>query len=150
MEEKRLYRYSRLILFLVAFLSFQIILINEDISFKIIGFAFSIFTYLISFISSIFSKKIIHFGDKLKNAKRILYYLAFIPALAVVIFIYFIIGYYIISPIVDNMHGWDGLGLFIVFLGTVIAFAIIVILPYMQSLVILVIRKIVNNSANQR
>lgn len=148
MEEKKLYRYSRLILFLIAFILFQIILINEDMSFKVIGFVFSIFTYLFSFISSIFSKKIICFGDKLKTAKSVLYYLAFIPAMAVVIFTYCIIGYSVVSPIVDNMHGWDGLGLFVVFLGTVIVFVIIVILPYLQALIVLTVRKFSNSKAN--
>lgn len=142
MKEKKLYRYSRLILFLISFILFQLICINEDNSLKVIGFAFSVFTYLFSFISSIFSKKIIYFGDKLKTAKKVLYYLAFIPALSVVIFIYFIIGYLIVSPIVDNMHGWDGLGLFIVFLGTVIVFGIIVILPYLQALIVLTVRNL--------
>jgi len=140
--EKKCYIISRFVIFFIALILFQIMFINEDVSFKYIGFILSLITFALSFICTNFSKKILYFGEKLQGIKKILYYIFFPFAITVLLIIYIIIGIFIIYPVIDKIQGWDGLGIVLLFWLTVIISGIMTFLPYLQTLIVLAIRKI--------
>lgn len=142
MSEKNTYRLSRITLSLISLLVFQIMFINEDISIKVVGLFLTLIMFCLSFISTPFSKKILHYGDKLQGIKKMFYYITFPFLIVIMLLLYMIVGFNIIEPVIDNMHGWDGLGLVLMFGFTVIVFGILISLPYFQTLIVIAIRKI--------
>ena len=136
---------------MIAILTFVISIIithNEDISvITVFTVLFTVVAFLLSFPSTFFSRKMMALGDRIQKLPfRILYYLA-IP---VVLFGLFLIVYQIIMLYDDLKHasGWspstlsEGLG-YAIMLVTVMAIAFIaIVLPYLQTLLVLLLRKI--------
>ena len=144
---KKSYKLSRIILAILAFLIFNIMFINEDITWKSLSFIFSLITFIMSFPSSIISKKIINLGNNIKNNMiKILFYIIILP---IIIFILSILIYlfniliFDIFPISNDFSTELGQGLLILFLITVEIICIIV--PYIQTLIVLILKQMIKN-----
>lgn len=142
---KKSYKLSHIILAILAFLIFNIMFINEDISWKFLSFIFSLITFIMSFPSSIISKKIINLGNNIKNNMiKILFYIIVLP---IIIFILSILIYlfniliFDIFPISNDFATELGQGLLILFLITVEIICIIV--PYIQTLIVLILKQMI-------
>lgn len=136
---KKIYKISRIILALLTFIIFNIILFYEDDS-LVFSALFALIAYGVSFPSSIITKKIINIGNKIENKiLSILYYIIILPIIVIVLVI---LTYVIITSIFDNSASLSlSKALFGLFLITVGAICIIV--PFAQSLVILILRKFI-------
>lgn len=144
---KKSYKLSHIILAILAFLIFNIMFINEDITWKSLSFIFSLITFIMSFPSSIISKKIINLGNNIKNNMiKILFYIIVLP---IIIFILSILIYlfniliFDIFPISNDFATELGQGLLILFLITVEIICIIV--PYIQTLIVLILKQMIKN-----
>lgn len=139
---------SRIFLSIITFILFQILFINEDISWKILPFIFSLIVFVISYPSSIVSKKLIHIGDKLERKKiKILYYAIILP---IILFLLLgvIIGimYFIFELFPTQNEFGAALGQGLLFLFMIIVITIFLVVPYIQTLIILIIRHFVKKS----
>lgn len=138
------YKMSRVILAIIAFIIFKILLINEDISWKIIPLVFAIIVFVLSFPSSLISKLIINIGNKLKSKLlKILFYVFLLP----IQFLLFLMMYGIMFSFFDSILTPNDMraalniaffGLFLVTVGT-----ICLILPYIQTLIVLILKRFV-------
>ena len=144
---KKSYKLSHIILAILAFLIFNIMFINEDISWKFLSFIFSLITFIMSFPSSIISKKIINLGNNIKNNMiKTLFYIIVLP---IIIFILSILIYlfniliFDIFPTSNDFATELGQGLLILFLITVEIICIIV--PYIQTLIVLILKQMIKN-----
>ena len=145
---EKIYKISRIILAIMTFIVFNIMFINEDVSWKILTIVFALIAFGISFPSSIVSKKIMNSGDKIKNKlAKILFYLVALP---IIIFGFFLLIYIFVTSIVDAIPTTTGefsaelgqglLALFFVVIGT-IGFVV----PYIQTLIVLILKQLLEN-----
>lgn len=133
------YKISRVILAVMTFIIFNIIIINEDESWSIIPFIFAPIVFGLTFPSSVISRKLINIGNKLKSKLiKILYY---VIALPIVSFLFFLgiyrFMYFISQP------GTLGQALIILF--WIAVGAICVVLPYIQTLIVLILNYFLEN-----
>lgn len=145
---KREYGLSIIIISLGAALLSFIALINEDISVKLFMVPFfSFIAFAVSSLGVRFSEKMIGFGDRMQNGIiRFFYYICLLVGIIVIVFL----GYLFIDY-AGNLHetsnslsealSW---ALLIVLLEAV--FAVTVFIPYIQTIIILVLRKIINKN----
>ena len=144
-EIKKIYMISRVVLTLLTFIIFNIMIINEDSSWLILPFFFSLIVFLVSFPSTFISKIFIKIGDRLdKRILKILYYVIILPALIIFLFsgICCIIGFlYERYPSPGDFASVLGQGL--VFLFLVAICFVCIIIPYIQTLFILFLRSFV-------
>lgn len=144
-EMKKIYMISRVVLTLLTFIVFYIMFINEDSSWVILPFIFSLVVFLVSFPSTFISKIFIKMGDRFdKRILQILYYVIILPALIIFLFsgICCIIGFlYERYPSPDSFSTILGQGL--VFLFLVVLCFVCIIIPYIQTLLVLFLKKIV-------
>ena len=144
---KKTYMISRIILTVITFVLFSIMVINEDTSAKIIPIIFSSIVFGLSFPSTIFAKKIIEKGNKIENTFLKIGYYIILPIILLLICLisYMIITYigdnFIITPNENEIGDALGKGLNILFIEAVVVIAII--LPYIQSIIINIIKKII-------
>ena len=136
---------SKVILVVITFIIFNIMIINEDSSWLILPFFFSLVVFLVSFPSTFISKVFIKIGDRLdKRILKILYYIIILPALMIFLFsgICCIIGFlYERYPSSDDFASVLGQGLLFLFLS--VASLVCIIIPYIQTLLILFLRSFV-------
>ena len=137
------YKISRIILVVMAFIIFNIMFINEDVSWKILPPIFAIIVFGVSYPSSVISRLLINIGNKLESKLlKILYYVIALPILVFML----ILGIYTIFiintiPTPNEFGAALGqalLGLFCIAVGT-----ICVIVPYIQTLIVLVLKRFV-------
>ena len=141
------YKISRVILVVVTFIIFNIMIINEDASWRIVPPIFTVIVLVLSFPSSVISRWLINIGNKLKNILlKILYYVIALPIISFLLFygicaiIFFISGS---IPTSNEMSAALGQGLTFLFWITV-GF-ICVFLPYIQTLIVLILNRFVKN-----
>ncbi len=128
------FKISRIVITILTFIIFNImIIINQRDFFNIIPFIFAALTFAFSFPSSVISRKLISVGNSLKSKLlRILYYLLILPIISIVL------AYIILFILVTNSNN-----LFIIFW---IAIGVIgVVLPYIQTIIVLVINFFLKN-----
>ena len=146
-KTKKIYMISRVILVVITFIIFKIMIINEDSSWLILPFIFSLVVFLVSFPSTFISKIFIKIGDRLdKRILKILYYIIILPALIIFLFsgICCIIGFlYERYPSSDDFASVLGQGLLFLFL--VATVAICIIIPYIQTLLVLLLKRFVKD-----
>lgn len=144
-KTKKIYMISRVILVVITFIIFKIMFIHEDSSWAIVAFIFSLIVFIVSFPSTLISKVFIKIGDRLdKRILKILYYIIILPALIIFLFsgICCIIGFlYERYPSSDDFASVLGQGLLFLFL--VVAWFVCIIIPYIQTLLILFLRSFV-------
>ncbi len=136
---KRIYKISRIILAIFTFIIFSIILFYEADS-LFFSSLFALITYGVSFPSSFIAKKIIDIGNKIENKIfKLLYYSIVLPIIVIVLII---LTYTIIIFISDNYASLSLsqalFGLFLIIVG-----AICIIVPFAQSLIVLILRKFI-------
>ena len=144
-EIKKIYMISRVVLTLLTFIIFNIMIINEDSSWLILPFIFSLVVFFVSFPSAFISKVLIKIGDRFdKRILKTLYYVIILPALIIFLFslICCIIGFlYERYPSPDGFASILGQGL--VFLFLVVVCFVCIIIPYIQTLLVLFLRRFV-------
>lgn len=143
---------SRVILVVITFIIFNIMIINEDSSWLILPFFFSLVVFLVSFPSTFISKVFIKIGDRLdKRILKILYYIIILPALMIFLFsgICCIIGFlYERYPSSDDFASVLGQGLLFLFLS--VASLVCIIIPYIQTLLILFLRRFIKEKEKNK
>ena len=136
---------SRKVLSIMTFCIFSIMIINQDPSWYIVPIIFSLIVFGLSFPSTIFAKKIIEIGNKIENALlKILYYI-FLPIALLVIRLAFYMGILYIDEAFINTPNELGaaLGQAFLLLFIVAVVDIAVILPYIQAVIINILKRII-------
>ena len=115
-------------------------------------FVFSLIVFIVSFPSTFISKIFVKIGDRLdKRILQILYYVIILPALIIFLFsvICCIIGFlYERYPSPDDFAAILGQGLVFLFL-TILVFVCIII-PYIQTLLVLFLRRFVKDKEKNK
>ena len=140
MDEKKIYRLSRVILTLFSYITFSIIFMEDGTSFfHAVTVLFAVITFGLSFLSTPITKKIIQRGERLQRIKKILYYLSF-PVFAV--FVLFLYGRFIENFIGCTELGWIGLGYALIFAFLQFILEIVLFLPILQTYIVIGLKKI--------
>ena len=144
---KKSYRISRIILAVITVVIFNIMFINEDESWRIIPFIFAAIVFGLSYPSSVISRKLINIGNKIESKLlKILYYVIALPIIAFLIFYgIFIIWLSIFAsvPTSNEMGAALGQGFMFLFLLAVVFIGII--LPYVQTIIVLILNQFIKN-----
>lgn len=144
---EKLYKISSILLTVVTFIIFNIMFIDEDITWRIIPFIFAAIVFGLSFPSSVISKKLINIGDNLESKLlRILYYVIALPIISFLVFGGIcLIMYFIHENIPTPNEMGAALGQALIFLFLVAVVFICVILPYVQTVIVLILNRFVKN-----
>lgn len=141
---KREYRLSGIIIAVLTMASSYIMCINEHISVQIIVMClFTSAALLASFLGSKVSRKMIQTGDQIPELpKRVLYYIALFFALLAVTCILYLIYEAVtdILPYSNELGIAAGQAMLTVVISA--SFLIFVIIPYFQTLIVLLLRKL--------
>ena len=132
---KNYYTFSRKILCILAVIISLIASIHEHISVKIVAaILFFFITLAASFFTTPISKKVIHLGDSIANTfLRILFYCSILPLTLLIAYILY-----------DQSSGSINAAALTIFL--YITTTIVVIVPYIQSLTVLILRKVLRDN----
>lgn len=138
------YNKSRIIMLILAVVVSLIMFINEDISFKLYGtFFIAIVTLVASYLFTPISKKMIERGDKLeKKLWRILYYVLGLPIFLVMLFLVaFVVITFLFNNKLQSTQDFGallsiGIIMILLFIGS----GIVLMVPYIQSLIVLFLR----------
>ena len=138
------YKKSRIIMFILVAVVSMIMFVNEDISFKIYGtFFIAIVTLVASFLLTPISKKMIERGDRLeKKLWKILYYVFWVP---IILVMSFLVTFVVITFLFNNkLQSTQDFGVLlnigIIMIVLFIASGIVLMVPYIQSLIVLFLR----------
>lgn len=147
---KKIDNITRLILVILTFIIFNIMIINEDSSWNIIPLIFSVIVFLLSFPSSLISKKIIELGNKINNKNLKIMYYVFLPIVLIVLSLIIIGLVTIISeqiPTPDDFASALGQALIILFI--MVSIFIGIILPYVQTIITLILSKFIKEGSSK-
>lgn len=134
---EKLYSKSRKIIGILAVIISFFIMINEDISVKIVAMVF-IFSVALaaSYIATPISKKMLKMGDAIGNKYlRILFYVVILPLTLLIAYIFYVLilaGYYRFG----NSINMAAITVFLY-----VATTIVIIVPYVQTIVVMALRK---------
>ena len=135
------YKIANILLVILSFIVFNILFINEDASWKVLIFFFAIVTAFISYPGSFVSMLILKRGDTIKSdLVRSIYYIVILP---IIVAILSVIMYFIISSIFSVILG-NSLSGSLVTLVLIIIGIMCVIIPYAQTIIILIIKYFMN------
>lgn len=135
------YKIANILLVILSFIVFNILFINEDASWKGLIFFFAIVTAFISYPSSFVSMLILRRGDTIRSdLVRSIYYIVILP---IIVAILSVIMYFIISGIFGVILG-NSLSGSLVTLVLIIIGIMCVIIPYVQTILILIIKYFMN------
>ena len=143
------YKISRKIIAVITFILFGYISVNEfGGSWWIVPIIFTAIAFGFSFPSTLISKKLINIGNKLESKiLRILYYIILLPAIAFLVFYgVYAIGLFIadFTPTPNEMG--TALSKAFVILFWITAVTICIVLPYIQTLIVLILNRFVVKS----
>lgn len=141
------YKISRVILAVMAFIIFNIMFIHEDVSWRILPPIFAVIVFGISYPSSVISRLLINIGNKLESKLlKILYYVIALPIISFLLFygIYAIMFFIFESIPTPNEMG-AALSQALLLLFCIAVGAICVIVPYIQTLIVLILKRFVKN-----
>ncbi len=143
-QMKKNYSISRVILTILTFILLCILFKNEDASFLKLNITLTTIAFAISFPGALLSKKLIQIGDRIENTiLKVLYYLIFLPSIAIIIFLglYAIIyTIYLNFPETNSLQGALSQAIWVIY--SLIASAIIVTIPYLQTIIVLILKKL--------
>lgn len=143
-QMKKNYSISRVILTILTFILLCILFKNEDASFFKLNIILTAIAFAISFPGAMLSKKLIKIGDNIKNKPlKVLYYLVFLPSLAIIVFLglYAIIyTIYLNFPETNSLQEALSKAIWVIF--NMIASVIIVTIPYLQTIIVLILKKL--------
>ena len=142
---KKINMMSRIIMVVITFILFSIMIINEDSSWNIVPGIFSLIVFDLSFPSTILAERIIKIGNKINNKLLKIAYYIFLPIILLVICLaIYMIALYIYDAFITTPNeigaalGQALLLLFIVTVGV-----IVIILPYIQAVIINILKRII-------
>ena len=135
------YKISRIILTIITFLITIILGINKLDNVIVVSIIIALFTYSVSYSSTMISKKLVGVGDKLdNNLKRVIYYFVILPIIIAVV--YGIV--YTINKVFPISNQFEtSIAQTILFFISIELLLICIIVPYIQILIVLVIRKFI-------
>ena len=135
------YKISRIILTIITFLITIILGINKLDNVIVVSIIIALFTYSVSYSSTMISKKLVGIGDKIENnLKRVIYYFVILPIIiAIVCGIIYTINK--VFPISNQFETSIVQG--ILFFISIELLLICIIFPYIQTLIVLVIRNFI-------
>lgn len=135
------YKISRIILTIITFLITIILGINKLDNVIVVSIIIALFTYSVSYSSTMISKKLVGIGDKLdNNLKRVIYYFVILPIVIAVV--YSII--YVINKVFPISNQFEtSIAQTILFFISIELLLICIIVPYIQTLIVLVIRNFI-------
>lgn len=141
---KKEYRISRVILVVLTLITVQILFQNDGDEAKLVaGFLFGSAALLASFLGTRVSRKMIQIGDRIPNILlRILYYAGLlVGSLAIAA----LVGGGFIIVLGDRIHSNElgiaaGQAMLVLLFG--FALFIFLIVPYLQTIIVLILRKI--------
>lgn len=135
------YKISRIILTIITFLITIILEINKLDNVIVVSIIIALFTYSVSYSSTMISKKLVGIGDKLdNNLKRVIYYFVILPIIIAVVYsIIYVVNK--VFPISNQFETSIVQG--ILFFISIELLLICIIFPYIQTLIVLVIRKFI-------
>lgn len=141
---KKEYRLSRWIITIFMIGICQIMFINEDVSVKVVGTAlFTIATFLGSCLGTRISRKMIEVGDSItNNMLRILYYIILVPGFMTLVGLIYVTMNAVFDVLPHSNDMGTAVGEAVLFALLMCSVIIFVIIPYIQSLIILLIQKI--------
>ena len=136
---------SRIIMVVITFILFSIMIINEDSSWNIVPGIFSLIVFGLSFPSTILAEKIIKIGNKINNKLLKIAYYIFLPIILFVICLaIYIIALYIYDTFITTPNELGAaLGQALLFLFIVAVGVIVIILPYIQAVIINILKRII-------
>ena len=142
---KKIKMISRVIMMIMSFALFSIMIINEDSSWNIFPVIFSFLVFFLSFPSTLFAEKIIETGNKINNKLLKIAYYVFLPiALLGICLIIYMIVLYIGDCFVttsNEMGSTIGQGLLLLFIVAVMV--IVIVLPYIQAIIINILKRVI-------
>ena len=136
---------SRIIMVVITFILFSIMIINEDSSWNIVPGIFSLIVFGLSFPSTILAEKIIKNVNKINNKLLKIAYYIFLPIILFVICLaIYIIALYIYDTFITTPNELGAaLGQALLFLFIVAVGVIVIILPYIQAVIINILKRII-------
>ena len=135
------YKISRIILTIITFLITIILGINKLDNVIVVSIIIALFTYSVSYSSTMISKKLVGIGDKLdNNLKRVIYYFVILP---IIIAIVYGIVYTINKVFPISKQFETSIAQTILFFISIELLLICIIVPYIQTLIVLVIRNFI-------
>ena len=140
---KKINMISRVIMTIITFLLLSIVIINEDSSWFIVPVIYSLIVFGWSFPSTIFAEKIIKTGNKIDNKLLKIAYYVFLPiVLFGICLTVYMIALYINDYIIPKPTGLgDAIGQVLLLLFIVSVISIIIILPYIQAIIINILKR---------
>lgn len=151
-KTEKAYKISRCVLPIISFVILCIMFINEDSSWVTVALILSAIVFGLSFPSTWISKKIYKFGSELESTfAKVSYYLLFLPILEFILFylsyvlILFLGDKFIITKnnVLATALSQAFTVLFFVFVATVC-----IILPHIQAMVVIVIKRFLKEKNN--
>lgn len=144
---KKSYLISRIILTVMTLIIFNIIFINEDVSWRILPFIFAAIVFGLSFPGAVLSRKILNIGNKIESKTlKILFYVFALPFICLLTFGGTCLIMYLIYeniPILYGIVGGGTLGQGLMFLFSVAVVFISIMLPYVQTLIVLILNRFI-------
>lgn len=136
------YKISRVILAVMAFIIFNIMFINEDVSWKILPPIFTVIVFGVSYPSSVISRLLINIGNKLESKLlKILYYVIVLPIISFLLFGGICaIMFFILETLPTPNELSAGLSQVLWVLFWIAVGAICIIVPYIQTLIVLILK----------
>lgn len=144
---KKDYMVSRIILFVLAILLTLVAFINEDPQTILIATTlFAGVTLLTSFLATPISKKMLLRGKTFdKLWKKILYYIGMLLVVIAVICVTWTVIYWLMDR---PKEGWDALGQAVKIIAFLITAVIIAFVPYLETLLVLLLGKVKKEKNN--
>ena len=139
---KNNYTISRIVICVLAGIISLIVFHNEDIALMLDGTVLiTVVALVMSFLATPVSKQMIGIGDRITNKYlRVFYYFMLLPFILVVVYLLWMLIYYFFDHMRQSAEMGAALGkaLVAVFLGDVVF--IMFIVPYVQLLIVLLLR----------
>lgn len=146
------YKISRITIAVITFILFSSIIngsftVNPSIFGAIISLIFAAIAFGLSFPSTLISRKLINIGNKLESKiLRVLYYVIVLPVIAFFIFYGMYAIVLIISDLIPNPNEMGAaLGKAIILLFWIAVGTIGIVLPYIQTLIVLILNRYVKD-----
>ncbi len=145
---KKINMISRIVLAVITFIVFSIIVMNEDSSWNVVPVIFSLIVFGLSFLSTKLARRIIEIGNKINNnILKVLYYIV-LPIALLGLSLLIVMGMsYLGENVIPTPNDFgSALGQALMILFAMVVVVIIIVLPYVQSIIILILNKIVKGA----
>ena len=147
---KKELKISRIVIAIITLIVSNIMFINEDFSWKIITPIFAFIAYIACFPGAIACKFLLKIGDNISNIfLKILYYVIIPIILLLFCLLIYWIGFLIFDAFPTPNELGPALGQALMFLFIIIVICMFIVIPYIQALIILVLRKIIESDENK-